>query len=179
MAEPRRVGPGFYVLLLLIAVATFALHEGAHWLAGVALGHEMTVTLNSSAPVGAVPRDHDLLIAAAGPVVTLAGGLIAFALVLTRDSLAAYGVLFFALFMRLIAAVISLINPNDEARISLAMGLGPYVLPLIMVGALLVLTVVASRRLRLGWKTNLMTYLVSTVAVTAIVAADQFIIAPG
>jgi hypothetical protein len=179
MAEPRKVGPGFYVLLLLIAVATFVLHEGAHWLAGVALGHEMTVTLNSSAPVGAVPRDHDLLIAAAGPLVTLAGGLIAFALVLTRDSLAAYGVLFFALFMRLMAAVISLINPNDEARISLALGLGLYVLPLIMVGALLVLTVVASRRLRLGWKTNLMTYLVSTLAVSAIVAADQFVIAPG
>ncbi|MBA4806569.1 hypothetical protein [Brevundimonas sp.] len=179
MTGSRRVGPGFYALLLLIAAATFVVHEGAHWLAGVALGHEMTVTLNSSAPVGAVPREHDLMIAAAGPLVTLAGGLIAFVLILTRDSLTAYGVLFFALFMRFMAAVISLINPNDEARISLALGLGLYALPLIMVGVLLILTVIASRRLRLGWKTNLMTYLVSTVAVTAIVAADQFVVARG
>ncbi len=176
MAQPRKVGPGFYLILPLIALATFVLHEGAHWLAGVVLGHEMTVSLNSSAPVGAVSREHALLISAAGPLVTLAGGLIAFALVLARDSLAAYGVLFFALFMRFSAGLISLIHPNDEARISLDLGLGLYTLPAAMVGVLMVLTVIAARRLRLGWKTHLAAYLVCTAALTAVVFADQVLI---
>lgn len=178
MTGSRRVGAGFYALLPLIALATFVVHEGAHALAGIALGHEMTVSLNSSAPVGSVPNAHGLMIAAAGPLVTLIGGLIAFALVLARDSLIAYGVLYMALFMRFMAAVISLMNPNDEARISLGLGLGLYTLPLIMVAALLILTVIASRRLRLGWKTNLASYLVFTVAVSAIVGLDQFVLAP-
>ncbi|NBB65144.1 hypothetical protein GVN18_38450 [Pseudomonas sp. ODNR1LW] len=173
MVQPRKVGPGFYQLLPLIALATFVLHEGAHWLAGVVLGHEMTVSLNSSAPVGAVSREHALLISAAGPLVTLAGGLIAFALVLARDSLAAYGVVFFALFMRFSAGLISLIHPNDEARISLDLGLGLYTLPVAMVGGLLVLTVIAARRLGLGWKTHVAAYLVCTAALTAVVVADQ------
>ena len=68
---------------------------------------------------------------------------------------------------------VSLFHFNDEARISDLLGLGPWTLPSLMVGVLLILTVVASRRLRLGWKTNAGAYLVSTVATTAIVMGDM------
>ena len=173
MRNIRRVDSRFYVLLLIIAPLTSLVHEAAHWLTGVALGHTMSFSINGvGAAAGTSVRDH-ILIAAAGPLVTLLQGIVAFMLVRSRDSVAAYGVLFFALMMRATAMGVSLFHLNDEARISDLLGLGPWTLPSLMVGVLLILTVVASRGLRLGWKTNAAAYLVSTVAITAIVMGDM------
>jgi len=173
MRNIRRVDSSFYGLLLVIAPLTYLVHEAAHWLTGTALGHVMSFSINGVSPAAATSvRDH-ILIAAAGPLVTLLQGIVAFMLVRTRDSVAAYGVLFFALMMRATAMGVSLFHLNDEARISDLLGLGPWTLPSLMVGVLLILTVIASRRLRLGWKTNLGAYLVATVATTAIVMGDM------
>ena len=70
---------------------------------------------------------------------------------------------------------VSLFHLNDEARISDALGLGPGTLPGLMVTVLMALTVIASRHLRLGWKTNLGAYLVSTIATTVIVMGDMMV----
>ena len=94
-------------------------------------------------------RDH-MLMSAAGPVITILGALVAFAFVMRRDSLIAYAVLYFALFMRVIAAGVSVFNLNDEARISDTLGWGPWTLPAVVVTALLVTTIIASRHLRLS-----------------------------
>lgn len=173
MRNTRRVGFGFYLLLIGAVAVTWLVHEGAHWLAGTALGHAMTFNLNSVSPTAPVSLRDQLIIAAAGPVVTLIQGVVAFLLILRRDSLAAYAFLFFAALMRVMAAGISLFNPNDEARVSLDLGLGQWTLPLLVSGLLVTLTVIASRRLRIGWKTNLLTYLVCTVALSAVVGLDM------
>ena len=173
MTNVRRVGARYYLLLLAIVLVTHLIHEGAHWLAGVALGHEMTFNLNSAGPTMPVTmRDH-LIISAAGPVVTLIQGVVAFLMVRARASMAAYGFLFFAALMRVSAAGISLFNPNDEARISLELGLGQWTLPIVVSAVLIVLTVVASRALRLGWKTNALTYFVCTIGLSAMVGLDM------
>lgn len=175
MAHPRRVGPGFYALLLLIAVATFVVHEGAHWAMGRVLGHDMTFSLNGSGALGPVsPFDHHL-ISAAGVLVTVAQGVVGLVLVWRRNSLVGYGLLYFAALMRLMAAVVSLFNPNDEARISEALGLGLWTLPVAVVVVLVVMTVIATRRLGLAWRTNLLTYLTATVALSAIVGLDMML----
>jgi hypothetical protein len=175
MRNIRRVGAGFYLLLIGAVLLTALIHEGAHWLAGTALGHQMTFNLNSVGPMSPVSmRDH-LIISAAGPLVTILQGLIAFVLVLRRDMLGAYAFLFFAALMRVTATAVSVFNPNDEARISLELGMGQWTLPLIVCGLLIALTVVASRKLRIGWKTNLLTYLVCTVGITAIVGLDMLL----
>ena len=175
MAHPRRVGPGFYVVLLLIALATFVLHEGAHWAMGRALGHDMTFGLNGSGTLGPAPPVDHHLISAAGVLVTVAQGVVGLVLVWRRNSLVGYGLLYFAALMRLVAAVVSLFNPNDEARISEALGLGLWTLPVAVVGLLGVMAVVATRRLGLSWRTNLLTWLTATAALSAIVGLDMML----
>lgn len=172
MRNTRRVGAGFYLLLAGAILATSLIHEGAHWLAGTLLGHPMTFNLNSVSPTDAVSMRDVLIFTAAGPVVTVIQGIIAFILVMRRDSLAAYAFLFFAALMRVTAAGISPFNPNDEARIGLELGIGQWTLPVLVCGLLVTLTVLASRRLRIGWKTNVLTYLVCTVGISAIVGLD-------
>jgi len=175
MRNTRRVGPGFYLLLFVVAFVSFVLHEGTHWLAGVALGHDMVVSLNGSHATTAVPALDAMLISAAGPVVTLIQGILALVLVRMFNSVAAYGFVFFAAFMRLMAAGVSLMNPNDEARISLYFGLGSWTLPLLMVAVLGIMTVIGSRHLRLSWQTNALAWLTSSVAVSAIVGLDMML----
>ena len=173
MQTHHRIGGGFFVLLFVAGFATFIAHEAAHWLAGVALGHEMVMTLNGTAPTHAITATDHMWISAAGPAFTVLQALVAFALVRARDSIAAYAFLYFAAFMRFMATVISLFNANDEARVSSALGLGQWTLPILITVALAVLTWVGSRHLRLSWKTNLLAYLVCTVAVSAIIGLDM------
>ena len=175
MHARRRVGPGFYAALLLIAVATFVVHEGAHWAMGRALGHDMVFGINGTGPVGAVSVGDHLWISAAGVVVTLIQGVFGFLMVMRRESLTGYGMLFFAALMRLMAAGVSVFNPNDEARISQELGLGLWTLPVATVAVLVVLTVIASRRLGLSWRTNVLAYLTATVALSAIVGLDMML----
>ena len=173
MRNVTRVGGGFYLLLFVVAFVTFILHEGAHWLAGIALGYDMVVSLNGSHATTSATALDSMLISAAGPVVTLIQGVIALVLIRMFNSVAAYAFLFFAAFMRLMAAGVSLFNPNDEARISLYFGLGPWTLPLLMVAVLGVMTVIGSRHLRLSWQTNALAWLTSSVAASAIVGLDM------
>lgn len=175
MRNARRVGPGFYPLLFVVAFVTFGLHEGAHWLAGIALGHDMVVSLNGSHATASTTALDGMLISAAGPVVTLIQGILALVLVRMFNSLTAYAFLFFAAFMRLMAAGVSVLNPNDEARISLYFGLGPWTLPLLMVAILGVMTVIGSRHLRLSWPTNVLAWLTASVAASAIVGLDMLL----
>ncbi len=139
------------VLVLLTVAATFALHELAHGLTGAALGYEMFVRANSSGLAGGGAYDSDLhrdLVAAAGPVVTLFQGLVAALWIRTRPGLIALGVVLSALFMRILAAFASLGNPNDEARLGLSWGVGPWAIHVLVILILLGLTAWSVRRVR-------------------------------
>ncbi|MDP2764601.1 MAG: hypothetical protein Q8O54_07175, partial [Brevundimonas sp.] len=70
---------------------------------------------------------------------------------------------------------ISLFNPNDEARISEWLGWGAWTLPLIVTVGLLALLAVGSRRLRVSWKTLALTWVVASVAVSAVIGLDMII----
>ncbi|AQR62802.1 hypothetical protein BZG35_14935 [Brevundimonas sp. LM2] len=168
-----RVGIGFYGRFALIAVATYLVHEAAHWAVGAALGYPVSYGINSVIPGTPMTPIDQILMSAAGPAVTVVTALIAFVLVLRRQSLTAYAVLYFALFMRAVAAGVSVLHLNDEARISDLMGWGPWALPAVVILALLVPTVIASRRLRLSWTVNVLAYVVSSLVTTAVVGLDM------
>lgn len=169
----QRVRPSFYGVFALIAVATYLIHEAAHWLTGAALGYPVSYGVNSVIPGAPMTEADHILMSAAGPAVTVLIALVAFALVLSRRSLTAYGVLYFAFFMRAVAMGVSLFNPNDEARISELMGWGMWTLPALVVIPLLLLTVVASRTLRLSWKVNALLYVVSSIVAAGVVGLDM------
>lgn len=173
MMVGRRVGRAFYGILALVAVATYLVHEAAHWIVGSALGYPVSYGINSV--VSGVPMtatDH-VLMSAAGPAVTVAIALIAFAMVVRRQSLTAYGILYVALFMRLVAVGVSVFNPNDEARISQLLGWGTWTLPAVVVIVLLVPTVIASRMLRLSWRVNVLSYVVCSIVAVLVVGLDM------
>jgi hypothetical protein len=75
--------------------------------------------------------------------------------------------------MRAVALGISVVSqPNDEARISLELGLPLWLLPGIAVTLLLVLTVIGSRTVRAGWTGNIIAYVMASLLSTAIVFLD-------
>ena len=169
----RRVQPSFYGVFALVAVATYLVHEAAHWLVGAALGYPVSYGINSVIPGAPMSVPDHILMSAAGPAVTVLIALIAFVFVMRRRSLTAYAVVYFALFMRVIAAGVSLFNLNDEARISQLMGWGSWTLPALVVSLLLILTIVASRTLRLPWRVNALAYVVASLVATAMVGLDM------
>jgi hypothetical protein len=168
-----RAGAGFYGLVFAAGFVTFVLHEGGHWLAAVLLGHEAYFGLNSAGARGTVSTVDHMIISAVGPAVTVVQALVALWLVQARASAAAWVFLFWAAFMRFMATVISLFNANDEARISEWLGWGMWTLPAIVTVALFGLLVVGSLRLKVGWKTLVLTWVVASVAVSAVVGLDM------
>lgn len=171
----KRVGASFYGQLVAIGLLTYLLHEAVHWIVGLALGYPVQFGLNgvtSAVPMTAI--DH-VLFSLSGPAVTVLGAVLAFVLVRRAESLIAYGVLYFAFFMRLVAVGVSVFNLNDEARASQLLGIGTWTIPAIVVIGLGALTVMASRHLRLSWKVNVLAYLVSSVVISAVVGLDMML----
>jgi hypothetical protein len=169
----RRADIGYCGALLGIVVVTFAIHEAGHYLVGRLLGYQMTVTLNSASPVGAYGSSlHAALADLGGPAVTLLQALVAVALIQRGSGMLAYGFLFAAFMMRLLAAGVSVFHPNDEARISMAIGLGMWVLPVLVVAALGLMLAHAYRRLGLHWSVNVWSWVVASIGVAMVVIAD-------
>lgn len=169
----NRVGLRYYAVLLLAAPVTFFLHEGAHWLAGVALGYDMRFSMNLVAPVGGYNAGwHASLVTIAGPVVTILQAVAAYIVLRRRFFPQAYAFLYFAAFMRFAAMLMTPFNPNDEARLGAAAGLGEWTLPLLIVVLLVFLAWRASRRLDLHWSVNAWSYVVASIGVTAVVMGN-------
>tara|TARA_B100000749_G_scaffold148113_1_gene113675 strand:- start:65 stop:595 length:531 start_codon:yes stop_codon:yes gene_type:complete len=141
----RQIGLTFVVVIVCVA-----LHEVGHLVAAKALGYEAVIRMNSVSLVGGATnwRD-DVIVDAAGPLVTLLFALVGLALSNRENALGATMV-FAALMMRVLAAVISLNMPNDEARISELLGLGTWTLPAIAVALLAIIMGLSARRSGVG-----------------------------
>lgn len=175
-ARPTRVlGMRFLGWFFVIGLATFAVHEGAHWLVGELLGYEMIVRPNRASSTTPMTVVHATLTDAAGPAVTIVTALVAFVWVRRTRSIIAFGVLYLAAFMRVLAAAVSFFHPNDEARISMTLGLGAWTLPLAVAAGLVALTWVASRLVRLSWRDHLSAYAVASLVATVVVGVDSML----
>ncbi|NNF95235.1 MAG: hypothetical protein HKM91_11675 [Altererythrobacter sp.] len=137
--------------LFLCILITHYLHELGHALTAVALGYEVSMTSNVVRPIaGAYQSElHSNLISLAGPLVTIFIATAAFILRLKLKFLAPI-ILWNTLTMRLLAAIVSLRNPNDEAAVSANLGLGDWTLPAIVCVFLLTLFVITARQRRLS-----------------------------
>lgn len=144
----------FVPLLAIAVVATFVLHEGAHWAMGEALSYDMFLRANSAGLArGLYHNEIDaVMVAAAGPAFTLLQGLIAYALIALWRSQAAFPFLLSAFLTRVFAAIVSIGNPNDEVRVSRWLELGDWAVFAGVIGLLAVLVALAARRLGIGWR---------------------------
>jgi hypothetical protein len=77
--------------------------------------------------------------------------------------------------MRLLATIISLLNPNDEARISQSLGFGTCTLPLLVTAFLFVLLYKTAARYGFSKKFNGSALLLIMLFSSLIVLSDQFL----
>ncbi|CAN7596258.1 hypothetical protein [Massilia sp. LjRoot122] len=171
-----KLKPAFFPWLVVVFFITNLLHESAHWLMGAALGFEMRFGLNAVRYLTPAEPWQRMLADISGPAYTILQGLVAYVLVRRSASSTAFAFLYAAAFSRLTAGLVSFLHPNDEARVSLYFGLGKWTLPVLVAGGLIALVVAASKRLGLGWKDQVLCYLVASLAVTAIVGLDRFVL---
>lgn len=165
-----------YVLITMIAVMfTWTLHEFFHWTAGELLGNDMIMTLNTCYPKSGqyLASWHATVISAAGPVITLIQAIIFYYLLKNKFSKFLFPFLLTCLYMRFLAGAMNFINPNDEGRISLDLGLGTFTLSIFMVGILSYLTYDISKKS--GFKTKLIvtTTLLIMLFSSILILSDQ------
>jgi hypothetical protein len=166
----------FYLWFVFAFLASYAIHESAHWLMGAALGMEMEFRLNAVRYMSSTAPWQRALADAAGPAITIVQAVVAYVLVQRSEPVKAFAFLYVAAFMRFAATVVSVLNPNDEARLSLYLGLGKWTLPVLVAAGLILLAAAGSKRLHLTWKDQLLCYLVASLAVSAIVGLDRFVL---
>lgn len=163
------------VWVLSVVVLTFAAHEAAHGLMGAALGFDMIVKMNGARPadgagMSLVARD---MISAAGPAITLLQGFAAAWLASAWRP--AFTIALSALMMRVLAAVASLRNPNDEARLGLSWDLGYWTVHVLVIGALALAVLVAARAARPRWRDAIVTLVLIVLGLTLVVVLDPLI----
>ena len=166
----------FNLWLVLAFLISNVIHEGGHWLMGTALGLDMRFGLNAVSYLSPMSALQKALADAAGPLVTIVQGIIAYVLLKRTASIKAFAFLYAAAFMRLVAGLVSVLHPNDEARLSLYFGLGKWTLPVLVAAGLILLALKGSKRLGLTWKDQALCYLVASLAVSAIVGLDRFVL---
>ena len=171
-----KLSASFFPWLVLVFLITNLLHEGAHWLMGAALGFEMRFGLNAVAYLSPTLPWQRALADGAGPAVTIVQAIVAYVLAMRSGSTKLFAFLYAAAFMRLVAGLVSVMHPNDEARVGMFLGLGKWTLPVLVAAGLIWLAAQASKRLGLTWKDQLACYLVASLAVTAIVGLDRFVL---
>lgn len=178
MASSRPLRSAFLpttIIAFAVVVVLNLVHEAGHGLAGKAMGYDVVVRTNHAAVAsGAFKVASDsLIMSAAGPLVTIAIALVAW-LYARRGSGLAAGVVLAALVSRVIAAVASLNYPNDEARISIALGLGKWTL---FGGVILLLGLLSASALRgkhLGWRWYLGAYIGASLGFAVVVLGEPW-----
>lgn len=168
-----------YICICIVAVfITFLLHEGAHYITGEILGYDMWMNLNSAGLKnnGTYATEwHKQLVSAAGPIFTIAQALVIFFIIKKSKNLNWYPFLFVTALMRFFAAVISLlVMANDEARVSEWLGIGKMTLPIIVSLFLIGLIIKTVLEQKIPWKFNLVTFLIISANITALVYLNQY-----
>jgi hypothetical protein len=142
MSENKTLNIQFILVALLAVFFSWELHEFFHWLTGTVLGNAMTMTLNSTFVSNGkyLQSWHSHLVDAVGPLITLVEAIICFFLIRKSKSYLLFPFLLTCLYMRALAGVMNIIHPNDEGRLSLALGTDVFFVSLLIVGFLFYLT---------------------------------------
>lgn len=163
-----------FIAMFAVMLATFLVHEAAHGLAGAAFGYDMEVGSNHARPVeGAAAADHATLISAAGPAVTALGAILV--LISGWRMLLAFQIVLAAFLMRLLASAVSVMNPNDEMRISMSLGWHPWALPVSVTAFLFLAMLLVAAGARPGWKSIGLSLLGAIAAVALATAGESLL----
>lgn len=168
-----------YIITSIIAVIlTWIIHEFTHWLTSESLGYQSIMRLNSVYPKKGQKLNelHNIYISASGPIITVFQAIITFFILKTKGwNKYIYPILFVPFYMRLLAGIMNLFNPNDEGRISEFLGIGLYTISIIISSFLLFLVIKTSKKYRLNWKFNFWTTIITIIISSILILYDQFL----
>ncbi|WP_299194155.1 hypothetical protein [uncultured Erythrobacter sp.] len=167
----KAVPTGWQLLLgtFVLTVLIHLLHESAHALTAIGFGVSGVMSSNTVGYTSQMSLSAVLAATAAGPALMM---LFALAAAFSKWRWAPT-VLFIVFFQRAMAAIISAISaPNDEARLSLLLGLGPWAIFALTVGVTGLLFLRRYRAETLGWKWFGISYVGFSLGLALVVLGD-------
>lgn len=161
--------------LVLVTIALTIIlhlaHEAAHLLAAMSYGYSGSAGLNSVSTDGFVLSGDQLVITLAGPALMLLVALVA----AVNRSRWAPTILFAVFVQRLLAALVSFMSPNDEARAGEMLGVGSWSLFVVSVGLTGWLFIHRYRRDRLGVRWLLLSWIGISIGIMMMVFGEPFV----
>ena len=166
-----------YLIVLFVAIImTFVFHEFGHWLFGTLTGHKMIMTLNHASPVDTEFTSNlaEYFMKSGGPLFSILQAIIfLFAIKHKTDNYYLYPFVFAPILMRIITIFLTLLTPQDEAQISIFLGLGTWTIPLIVALFLLFVGYLSNKQLNINWKFNVVNGLIGGIYIFIVLFIDQ------
>jgi hypothetical protein len=177
MSQQKPINAGFFLLFIPVAYGTYIFHEFGHWSVGEILGNRMLFSLNYVSPRQGfyIRESHDLYVSLGGPAFSVIQASIALLVVSKFKALHAYPFAFFPMFNRFFSLLLGGFGKQDEARISILLGTGEYLVAIIVLGILLAIVVRSSYILGFDVKTNGYAVTVSTLCQLMVIATYEFL----
>lgn len=166
----------YLLILIIVVLLSCFFHEFAHWATGELLGNKMTMSMNTVSTVADEYAQawHREWVTLAGPVFTIVQAVVFYLLLKRTKNINLYPLVFFPFVYRLFAGMANSFSPNDEGRLGQFLDIGLYTLSILVTGFLLYLVIRSSKLLKIGFKINLISFVVCTVMITLVVFADQY-----
>ncbi len=143
-----------YLLVIPIAYFSYLFHELGHWSVGEILGNDMIYSLNYVWPRTGhyLNESHNLYVSIGGPAFTILLAVVSLLILEKYSTIYVYPFLFFQFVCRFFSLVFGGFTQQDEARISLVIGLGSYTVGIIVLTILLLIVIRASYKLKIDLK---------------------------
>jgi hypothetical protein len=162
-----------YLLFIPVAFISYLFHEFGHWIVGEVLGNDMIYSLNYVWPRSGhyLNESHNLYVSIGGPAFTILLAVVSLLILEKYSTMYAYPVLFFQFVLRFFSLVFGGFSQQDEARISLMMGIGTYTAGIISIVILLLIVIRASYKLKIDLKHNGYFFTVSILSQLLVIAS--------
>jgi len=166
----------FFLLFIPVAYGSYLFHELGHWTVGQLLGNQMVYSLNYVWPADGhyLHASDDLYVSVGGPAFSILQSIFALLIIEKYGTLYAYPFAFFPMFNRFFSLVFGGFGRQDEARISAILGIGTYVVAIVVLVTLVSIVMRCSYKLRIGFRTNTFVSTVSTACQLLVIGTYEF-----
>jgi hypothetical protein len=153
-------------LFIPVAFISYLFHEFGHWSMGEILGNDMAYSLNWVWPKSGqyISSGHGLFVSIGGPVFSILQALIALIVIEKFRIVYAYPFLFFPFFSRFFSLAFGGFSKQDEAHISASLGIGTYIIAILVIVILIIMVWRGSSKFKFGIKENCFFFLISTIS---------------
>lgn len=120
------------------------------------------------------PESHRALVSISAPIFTVLQGIFFYFFLKSKGwNKYIYPFMFTAFIMRLLAGFMNFIEPNDEARVGMYLGIGKHTLSIIISVFLFYLTYKVSRQFQLKPKFQIWSIVLILISITLLITIDQ------